>query len=288
MKAAENVIHTIYASLFLSLFLFSGTTAYGQSDASKREALIAEVDTLLGSQKFDEALPILNQVLAKSKTLSDEDYTLLYKRAYCLYALSDFENALADINRYIEKKPEEQAKLLRAYINQELGNVEAQLDDLNEFLEKNPDNLELLRWRASVLMQSDRFGEAQNDIKTLMKWQTGPELKAYLGLSYYYLDDADSAMLIFDEVIEDTPAFVQPYVYASSLALEEEAYKLALQYIEKGLEVEPDNLTLQFYKGIALVETDETDAGCRCLTKAFEGGVDDVAAYLKAYCYGVE
>jgi tetratricopeptide (TPR) repeat protein len=274
--------------ILLCLFLWQATTVYGQSDDRKREAWIVEADSLLSSQKFDEALPILNKILEKSRTLSDEDYALLYKRAYCLYALSDFENALTDINRYIARKQEEQAMLLRAYINQELGNIDAQLEDLNTFIEKDPNNVELLRWRASVLMQADRFEEAQKDIKTLMKWQPGPEVKAYLGLSYYYTHDVDSALLIFDEVISETPAFVQPYIYASSLALEEEVYPLALQYITKGLEVEPGNLTLLFYKGIALVETDAIDAGCRCLTKAFEGGIDDVAGYLKAYCYGVE
>ena len=43
--------------------------------------------------------------------------------------------------------------------------------------------------------------------------------------------------------------------------------------------------SLLFYKGIALVESDQKIEGCRCLTKAFNLGIDDVGDYLKEYCY---
>ena len=48
---------------------------------------------------------------------------------------------------------------------------------------------------------------------------------------------------------------------------------------------EPSHTTLLFYQGIALVETDQKVEGCRCLTKAFNAGIDDVGEYLKEYCY---
>lgn len=270
------------------LMMTSPFLVCAQVNSGKNAALLVQADTLMGRQDYEGALSIFNKVLAKSKLVSDDDYKVLYKRAFCYYSLTKFEDALKDVNQYLQKVPDEQAKLLRAYINQELGNFDAQLADLNEFIAGNPGNPDLLRWRASVLMESERYAEAEKDIRLLLQVQPGPELKAYLGLIYYYQNNPDSALTIFDEVIAENPEYPQTYLYSTSLALEEEAYDLALQYVNKGLALDPGNLSLLFYKGIALVEKENLNEGCRCLTKAFAGGVDDASDYLKGYCYGVE
>jgi tetratricopeptide (TPR) repeat protein len=244
-----------------------------------------EVDTLVGRQEYAKALEIYNKLIEKSKLKTEEDYQLYFKRAVCHYGLQDFNAALNDVNVVIEKYPQPQAKLLRAYINQELEDYEAQLADLNELIALNPDNPEMIQWRASVLMESEKYDEAQRDIRKLLAFESTPQIKSLLGLTYYYQSNPDSALIIFDEVIKENPDFIQTYLYATSLCLDEEAHELALQYINKGLALDPANPTLVFYKGIALVETDQEKEGCRCLTKAFNAGIDDVADYLKEYCY---
>jgi tetratricopeptide (TPR) repeat protein len=258
-----------------------------QSDKDKNAALMAQADTLLSREDYTGALGLYNQIIEKSKTVSEEDYSVYYKRAFCYYGLERFEQALKDINLFIQKKPDDQAKLLRAYINQELGNYEDQLKDINEFINAHPDNVELLQWRASVFMEMERYKDAQKDIRKVLKYQDSPELRSYLGLTYYYQNQPDSALTIFDDVIAKDPDNIQTYLYAASLSLEEDAYELALQYIDKGLKKDPNNNTLLFYKGIALVETDKVNEGCRCLTKVFAAGFDDAGDYLKSYCYGV-
>jgi tetratricopeptide (TPR) repeat protein len=250
-----------------------------------QSALEIEADTLVGREDFAGALTLYNKILDKSQPKTENEYQVYYKRAVCYYSLEKFSEALTDINTVIEKYPTPQAKLLRAYINQALEDYEAQLTDLNELISLNPDSPEMIQWRASVLMESGKYKEAQEDIRWLLQRQQSPQLKAYLGLTYYYLEDPDSALMMFDEIIQEEPGFTPSYVYAASLCLDEGAYELALKYIDKGLQKEPDNTTLLFYQGIALVETDMTKEGCRCLTKAFNAGNDDVAEYLKEYCY---
>ncbi len=244
-----------------------------------------EADTLVGRQDYASALVLYNKIIEKSKPQTEDEFQLYYKRAVCYYGLEKFQEALSDVNKVIEKYPTPQAKLLRAYIFQELEDYESQLSDLNELISLNPNSPELLQWRASVLMEAEKYEDAQKDILKLLEYQTGPELKSYLGLTYYYLDNADSALLLFDEVIAEAPEYTQVYLYAASVCLEQDAYKLALTYINKALTLEPENISLIFYKGIALVETGEDKEGCRCLTKAFDAGLDDVAEYLKEYCY---
>jgi len=261
---------------------------FAQSTSNKNEAVMVQVDTLIGRQDYEGALSLLNKIIEKSKLASESDYEALYKRAFCYYGLEKFENALSDVNEYLKKIPNDQARLLRAYINQELENYEAQLEDLNSFIEANPGNPDLLRWRASVYMESEQYDKAKTDITKLLQYDDSPELKGYLGLIYYYQSNPDSALLIFDEVIAKKPEYLQTYLYASSLMLEEEVYDLALKYISAGLKIEPANLSLIFYKGIALIESEKAQEGCRCLTKAFKGGMDDAGEYLKSYCYGVE
>jgi tetratricopeptide (TPR) repeat protein len=267
---------------FIALVIVAVMSPWSLSAQSQKEV---EADTLVGRQDYAGALALYNKIIEKSKPKTEQEYQLYYKRAVCYYSLENFQEALSDINRVIEKYPTPQAKLLRAYIFQELEDYEAQLSDINELVSLNPNSAELLQWRASVLMEAEKYEDAQRDIRKLLESHSGPDLKSYLGLTYYYLDNPDSALLIFDEVISEAPEHTQVYLYAASLCLEQDAYELALTYINKGLRVEPENISLLFYKGIALVETGQDKEGCRCLTKAFDAGLDDVADYLKQYCY---
>ena len=267
--------------------LMSPVFAYTQSGEDRRVQEV-KADTLLNNQDYSGALELYNTLIEKLKPSTEEEYRLYYKRAVCYYGLKEFDKALTDVNVYIEKYPQEQAKLLRAYIHQELGNYEDQLTDITELLTNDPENPELLQWRASVYMEWEKYAEAQKDIRKLLSFQSSPQLKSYLGLSYYYQSNADSALMLFDEAIAEDPRFVQTYLYAASLCMDEEVYDLALSYIQKGLQVEPSNITLIFYKGITLIEAGQAPEGCRCLTKAFNSGMDEVADYLKEYCYSAE
>ena len=262
------------------ILIMSSFFSFGQQSAAEVEA-----DTLVGRGDYSGALKLYNNILEKTKPESEEEYQLYYKRAVCYYGLEKYTDALNDINIVIDKYPKPQAKLLRAYVNRALEDYEAQLVDLNELISLNPDNPEMIQWRASVLMESEKYEEAQRDIRKLLQYQESPQLKAYLGLTYYYQDDPDSALMMFDEIVQENPDFTPSYIYAASLCLDEDAYELALNYVDKGLQKEPDNNTLLFYKGIALVESDQKIEGCRCLTKAFNLGIDDVGDYLKEYCY---
>jgi tetratricopeptide (TPR) repeat protein len=263
------------------------TTAHAQF-SKKGDERVVEADTLMGRQDFDGALALYTKVIESSRMATPQELHVLYKRAYCYYSLQRFDEALADINRYIEKTDDLQAKLLRAYIYQELGRTEDQLKDINELAQSSPDNLDLLRWRASVLMDAEKYKEARRDIEKIMMIDQSPDIVGFLGLTYYYDHEPDSALMIFDRVLASHPDHMQTYVYAASLALEEESFPLALNYINKGLQHDPAHGTLIFYKGIALVESEKVDEGCRCLAKAFAAGTDDAGDYLKQYCYGVD
>lgn len=276
-KIAGLIIITMVSSSFL-----------WAQNRDRIQAWSVEADTLMNHREYAGAIDLYTKIINESKLKSEDDFMALYNRAMAYFSLEQYDEALRDVNQYIDKFPEQHARLLRLYIYQGLNDHEHQLKELQALLDESPGNPELLQWRLSVLMEAQQYAEARKDLRQLLSLRADPELKAYLGLTYYYEDKADSALIIFDEVIKSDPAFVQSYLYAGSLCIDNEAYDLALKYVNKGLQTEPSNTTLLFYKGLALVESKKTTEGCRCLTQAFNAGFDDAADYLKEYCYSTK
>lgn len=258
-------------------------------DRAKIETWTVEADTLMNRQDYEGALKLLNKIISESKLSTDDDYLALYNRALSYFSLGRYDEALKDINQYIAKFPEQHALMLRLYINNEKG-VDAadQLDDINKLVEANPGNPDLLSWRIGALMSAEKYAEARRDIRALRAMDDAPQLTLSLATSYYYEEKPDSALLYFEEYIKQDPLTPEGYVYAGSLCIEHEEYELALQYLNEGLKKLPSDGVLIFYKGVALVELERTEEGCRCLTKAFNNGFDDASDYLKEYCYGLD
>jgi predicted Zn-dependent protease len=268
--------------LIIILLVMSSFFVQGQSLSQGWETY---ADTLVDRQDYAGAVRLYTKIIEQSKLKTTDDYRIVYKRAYAYYGAEEFDKALLDINQYLARIPDPQARIMRAYIYQGQNNYKAQLEDINAVVAESADNAELIRWRASVYMEAGNYTLARKDIQYLLEQQPDPDLEDYLGLSYHYGNDPDSALVIYDQVIVKYPAHVQTYLYAGSLCLEQEAYPLALQYINKGLSHDPSNATLLFYKGTALAESDRIDEGCSCLRKAFAAGIDDAGDYLEEYCY---
>jgi len=228
-------------------------------------------------------------VISASKLKEKTSYRPLYKRAVAYYSAGDFNNAIADMNRFIPEFPENyQAHILRALSYRELDDLDNQLIDVEAALKLTGGEPQILKWRAGLLMEKNEYKQAKEDLLIVRQLQDDPEVEMNLAFSYYSLENPDSAMIAINKSIELDATFAPAYLYGGSFSLEEENYELALKYLDIALKLDPDNVTAQFYKGIALVELKKETEGCRCLTKAFMAGQDDAGDYLKQYCYGTE
>lgn len=257
-----------------------------QTASAKWKVVEIEGDTLLNREDFKGALERYNKAIELSKLKDTESKALLFKRAICYYSLGDFQKALDDLSVFIPLYPSfPRAKLLRAFIHRELEDTEAQLTDINELLEINQSNPDLLKWRATLYMELDKFADAKNELLGIQKLMNNEEIETQLGFSYYNLDDPDSALIHFESALSINGGYIPAYLYTSSLCLEQEAYDMALTYIDLGLRLDPKNPSFIFYKGIALVETEKVEEGCRLLAKVFYEGFDQAGDYLKQYCY---
>lgn len=272
--------------LFMTL-LFAACHVQAQQ---KWSVLEVEGDTLLNNQNYAKAITNYNKVLAmQTKAKYNGPSTVRYKRAVCLFYLQSYTKALADLDVFIPANPTfYQARLLRAFIYRELRDEVKQLEDINSILAADPWNIDLLKWRAGVLLEQGEYEGARNDLLKVQEINTDEEVELYLGLTGYYLDNPDEALIHFNQAIELNGGYTPAYQYAGILCVEEGAYVQALTYIDLALRLEPDNYQLVFYKGVALVESGKTDEGCRLMNRAFYAGVDDAAGYLMEHCYKVE
>ena len=274
-------------AVVISLLLFvCSWSVSAQLSSAKWKVVESEGDTLLNQQDYPGALKKYNQAIEISKLKDTESKRMLYKRAICFYSTNEFQKALEDLNAFIPEYPSfPRARYLRAFVNRELGNTQAQLDDINELLALDPVNPDLLKFKTSIYLESERYQEAKAELLRLQKFDNSEEIETQLGFIYYNLSDPDSAFLHFDAALARNAGYTPAYTYMTSLCLEQEAYEMALTYVDLGLRLEPDNQQLLFYKGIALAESNKLEAGCSLLSKVFYAGLDQAGDYLKQYCY---
>lgn len=273
--------------LGIVFIIFSSNVAWAQNP--KWQVWEAEADTLLNKQDYIGASKLYSKIINDSKLNDQSVYGAVYKRAICFYSIGEFENALKDLEVFIPLYPgSPQAYLLKAFVYRELGDSDGQLINLKEAIDRRPGDPDILKWRATLYLDKGDFLLAKQDILEVKKNQTDPEIETYLGLAYYNLNHADSALMALKKAMELDVTYLPAYFYAVSFCLQEAQYDLALTYTNLALRLDPKNPTALFYKGVALIEKKMIDAGCSCLNKAFYLGNDDAGDYLKEYCYPVE
>jgi superkiller protein 3 len=271
--------------IVLAAFLI--TPALAQK--SKLEKWEIEADTAMSLQDYAKAIKLYTKVIKSSKLKERADYGAVYKRAVSYYSAGDYNHALEDLNLVVPQFPQlPQAKMLRALVHKELGNDEKKLEDLKGALTGDPANPNMLKWRASVYLEDEQYDLAKKDLEVAKLFADDAETEMYLAVAQYNTGAVDSAFQSLDKSIEFDAAYMPAYLYAGSFCLEQDRYEQAINYLDFAGRLEPKNTTVFFYKGIALVELDKTDEGCRYLRKAFYGGMDDASGYLKEYCFGVE
>lgn len=273
--------------LFIVLATFIFNVSFAQNEKLKK--MEAEGDSAMNKPDFAKAIKIYSKVVKSSKLKEKADYLALYKRAVCYYSTNDFNHALEDLNNVVENIPGlPQARMLRALTYGELKQDDKKKEDLAQALMAAPADPSLLKWRASVYMEDEDYVNARKDLEVAKIFADDAETEMYLGVAQYNMGSLDSAFQSLDKSIQLDATYLPAYMYASSFSLDQDKYEKAMKYLDLAGRLDPKNTTVFFYKGIALVELEKVDEGCRYLRKAFYAGVDDASGYLKEYCFGIE
>jgi tetratricopeptide (TPR) repeat protein len=276
----------MHKKFFLVIFCLALVNlVLAQTDKLKQQE--AEADTLMNRQDFEGALKVYSKILKATKEKDKFYYSVIYKSAVSHYSIGQYDIALRELEDFIPAYPAfPQARLLKAFIYREKEDPDNQLKELEKAIALQPGNLEVRKWRATLLLDRGSYDSAKDDLRLLRTYEDDAEVEAYLGFAYSNTDQPDSALFSFNKAIELDATFQPAYLYAGSFCLQEGEYDLALKYLNLALRLDPKNHTALFYKGVALVEKEKVDEGCSCLAKAFRMGADDAGDYLKQYCYG--
>ncbi|NOT74031.1 MAG: hypothetical protein HOP08_03815 [Cyclobacteriaceae bacterium] len=275
--------------IFFLTWVLSGFAVTAFSQVPKWKQAEIQGDTLYKRQEFKDAIRSYTRAIELNQTKDKDSYRTVYKRAICYYSIGDYKNALKDVETFEPQFPNvPQAKILKSFLYRELGDDEKQLESLEAAMELQPPDAELLKWRGLLYLQKDNYVKTKADMLLARQLQDDSEIETYLGMSYYNLDQHDSAFVSFNKAIELDATYAPSYLYASSMALEEGNFKLALEYASLNLRLDSQSKEALFYKGIALVELDKKDEGCRCLNRAFYLGMDEASGYLTEYCFEVD
>jgi len=287
MSVNVSLINSTRLTAFIAVFFLLTAVISLPAQNAKWAQWESEADTLLSRENFSGAIKLYTKIIKASKLKDKNSMGALYKRAVCYYSTGDHQRALKDLDVFVSMYPQVvQAHILRAFIYKDLHDNEHQLEALERVLALQPSNPEVIKLRASVYMEEEKYREAITDLLFVRTVKDDAETEVYLGYSYYSLQQIDSALIALNRSIELNPSYLPAYLYAGSFCIEEGNYDLALKYLAIASRLDPANTTVQFYKGIALIEKENLDEGCSCLNKAFYGGEDDAADYLKEYCYG--
>ncbi|CAN5463186.1 hypothetical protein BH09BAC3_BH09BAC3_15880 [soil metagenome] len=273
--------------IFVGIIFCSAIDTFAQ--VPKWKELEAKGDTLYKEKDFKGAIRFYTKAIDLNKFQDKQLYSTLYKRSVSYFNTSEFTLALKDLDIFIPEYPRvSQAKLLKAFIYREMGDDEMQLSNLESAMENQQPDPELLKWRGMLYLQKDDYQKTKSDMLLARQLEDDSEIETYLGLSYYNLEQRDSAFMSFNKSIELDATYLPAYLYAGSISLEDGNNSLALQYMNLALRVDTKNKEALFYKGVALIELKRTDEGCSCLNRAFYMGMDDASGYLTEYCYEVE
>lgn len=197
LKNAKTSLGAVFHFFGAIFFLISFTVSAQRVSSSQLELWEAEGDTLMKQENFGAAIKSFSKVIDATGLKEKGAYNALYKRAICYYYTEGQEElALKDVNKFIEEFPYiPQSHILRALLYKIKEDPAGQLTDLNIAIDLQPGNAGLLKWRAGLLLDDQKFEEAKRDAQNAILFEDDPEAEAYLAFAHFNLNNPDSALL---------------------------------------------------------------------------------------------
>ncbi|CAG8460259.1 11249_t:CDS:2 [Acaulospora morrowiae] len=115
--------------------------------------------------KYHEAISDFNNVL----NMKPSNSTVYYHRGKTYYHLSEFDNALEDLNKSLEYEENLESFRLRSMIYEQTQEFEKSRSDLDRILSAEPNNTSVLSKRAELNERLKQFQDCVNDLSSVMK-----------------------------------------------------------------------------------------------------------------------
>lgn len=214
----------------------------------------------------------------------------LFLRAYTCYHLGFYEQALSDLNEYINivdtiKTP---TYRLRGLIHQKLGKKKEALKDFSDELnELNSFDLESLFHHASLVLESEwdnwNLGKAAANIKTyLEKNEDNPEAFALQGKIYYKMKMFEGAWTALKTAYDLNQRDEGTLTLLGIVSCQIKKFPFAYFILKKALEINPNNASAQYFCGEVLFHLGQLKEGLQLIETSLSLNPQNVEALTRA------
>jgi tetratricopeptide (TPR) repeat protein len=240
---------------------------------------------LMNLKRYAEAIAVLDQAIV----IKPDYVNAFYNKANAYKLSGDYEQALTECNKLLDLDNKNiDGFLLRATVKDNLGDDLGAIDDCTLAIALDPNNARAYNERALA-----RF-DIQDNAEIITDCSHAIALKpdyydAYIqrGDAYDNLGDYDKAIADYTKAISlDSTKLIAYREIAASVANKND-YKASLNYIRKGLQLEPDNKYLLVHKFQLQQVTGDLTGALTTLNQCIKYFPDSAAIYNyeKMYIY---
>ena len=252
---------------------------YTPAEANNRALFLERLGLIYRAQrKYPPALRAFQQIVALGKAQAPRGEELIVDTMRLTHQLP---KALDEVNSAVQKSPEERSlRILRAYVVGELGRVGEAVSQLQALMNNTPADRELYLSIAQVYSQAKQFAEAEQAVNKALGYSSKAEEEGYsrfmLGSIYERQKKYDLAEEQFKKVLAADPLNASAANYLGYM-LADRGVRLeeSVKYIQKALELEPNNGAYLDSLGWAYYKMDRCDLAEPPLEKAARLMSDD-------------
>lgn len=218
-------------------------------------------------KRIDQVTELLKQNLGQT--------CLLIERVTQLFSLGVFQTALDDVNKILEKEPEDVAALTMK------GKILHQLREYGKAVDLFNKALEIKAKISSQERHSTKSGKMEEEILNQDNHSWNKELsddKGILferGVAYFYLKQYLSAFADFDFLLDQDPMHLCALSYRGAIFRVLKKYERAMGDVEKVLKNDPKNALALSIRGALLIRLKNYDKAKDDLIKAVESDSKD-------------
>ena len=245
---------------------------YTAGEANNRAVFLERLGSIYRSEeKYDQALEVFKQLVALGNHQTARGEGLIVET---LRLARQPQKALEEADAAIQKDPGDRTlHLLRASMLGEQGHVDEAVQQLKSLLDGKSGDAEIYRAMAQVDSQGKRFAEAEAAAHKALELGAKPEEQEYghflLGSIYEREKKFDQAEAEFKKVLNADPLNAAAANYLGYM-LADRGVRLeeSVKYIQKALELEPNNGAYLDSLGWAYYKMNRFDQAANQLEKA--------------------
>lgn len=225
------------------------------------------VDEFRNKQKYTEAL----NALTTMKSLRNQDYTLYIEKSNIYKEIHNYNEGIAELETAIDNFPNN-VSLYYSLIDLKRLNKdhEGVITFCNSAISKFPGDEKLIASMALAYRDLKRYNEATNYYRMLSQQFGKEEYFLAAGNILIEQNKYDEAFIIFDEVKNSGNATGELYSAYAEAYLIQDKLPEALNQINEGLKIDPNNAELNYLKGEVYSKQGETNKAIEAYKKSVE------------------